>query len=101
ESPGGHIRIFSPRTLARGLAEAGLGVEGVGFAHALHTPYWALRSIAGLPDADSSRLVRGYREFLIRATQSRWIGRLERLLDRVFPKSVVLYAEKRPGGRRE
>ena len=61
ESPGGHIRIFRPRELARGLAEAGLATVGVGFAHALHTPYWALRSIAGLPRADESRLVRAYR----------------------------------------
>jgi SAM-dependent methyltransferase len=101
ESPGGHIRIFRPRTLARGLAEVGLDTTGVGFAHALHTPYWALRSIAGLPKADESRLVRGYRTFLIRATQSRVVDRLEKLLDFVCPKSVVLYTEKRgPGARR-
>ncbi len=95
ESPGGHIRIFSPRELAGGLAEAGLATLGVGFAHALHTPYWALRSIAGLPNADRSRLVRGYREFLIRATMSPLIARIERWLDFVCPKSVVLYAERR------
>ena len=95
ESPGGHIRIFSPRALARGLAEVGLATIGVGFAHALHTPYWALRSIAGLPRADESRLVRAYRTFLIRATQSRAVDRLERALNFVCPKSVVLYAEKR------
>ena len=66
--PGGHIRIFRPRDLARALAAAGLRTRGRGFAHGLHTPYWALRSIAGLPRADASRLVRAYRLFLIRAT---------------------------------
>jgi ubiquinone/menaquinone biosynthesis C-methylase UbiE len=95
ESPGGHIRIFQPRELARGLAEAGLATVGVGFAHALHTPYWALRSIAGLPRADTSWLVRAYRQFLIRASVSPAISRLERVLDHCFPKSVILYAEKR------
>ena len=30
ESPGGHIRIFKPRQLALGLAQAGLGTVGVG-----------------------------------------------------------------------
>jgi SAM-dependent methyltransferase len=95
ESPGGHIRIFRPRELARGLADAGLATVGVGFAHALHTPYWALRSIAGLPRADESRLVRAYRRFLIRATVSPAIARLERVLDYCFPKSLILYAEKR------
>jgi len=94
ESPGGHIRIFRPRELARGLASAGLATEGVGFAHAFHTPYWALRSIVGLDDADRSRLVRAYRRFLIRATTSRALSRLERALDLVCPKSLILYARK-------
>jgi SAM-dependent methyltransferase len=97
ESPGGHIRIFRPRELARGLAQAGLTTIGVGFAHALHTPYWALRSIAGLPRADQSWLVRAYRQFLIRATVSPALARLERVLDYCFPKSLILYAEKRGG----
>jgi len=96
ESPGGHIRIFKPRQLAEGLARAGLATVGVGFAHALHTPYWVLRSIAGLPRADESALVRAYRKFLIQATGSRWLTALENALNYCFPKSLILYAEKRP-----
>jgi len=101
ESPGGHIRIFKPRQLANGLARAGLATTGVGFAHALHTPYWVLRSIAGLPRADESALVRAYRLFLIRATASRAMTWLENTLNHCFPKSLILYAEKRlrPGAR--
>jgi SAM-dependent methyltransferase len=95
ESPGGHIRIFSPRELARGLASAGLRTLGVGFAHGFHTPYWVLRSVFHLPDADQSRLVRAYRHFLIRATGSRLLDWIERrALDYVCPKSLILYAEK-------
>jgi SAM-dependent methyltransferase len=94
ESPGGHIRIFRPRELARGLAAAGLYTTGVGFAHALHTPYWVLRSLAGLPSADESSWVRGYRLFLIRAVKSRLLTRLESLLNYVCPKSLILYATK-------
>ena len=100
ESKGGHIRIFRPRQLADGLARAGLATVGVGFAHALHTPYWVLRSIAGLPRADQSRLVRAYRLFLIRATVSAAMTRLENALNYCFPKSLILYAEKRGGARR-
>ena len=96
ESPGGHIRIFSPRQLARGLARAGLATTGVGFAHALHTPYWVLRSVAGLPRAEQSALVRAYRQFLIRATVSPAMARFERVLNYFCPKSIILYAEKRP-----
>lgn len=95
ESLGGHIRIFRPRELALGLASAGLATEGVGFAHALHTPYWVLRSIAGLPNADASALVRAYHGFLIRATGSKLLTAVERVLNFCFPKSLILYAEKR------
>jgi SAM-dependent methyltransferase len=97
ESRGGHIRIFKPRQLALGLARAGLATTGVGFAHALHTPYWVLRSIAGLPRADESGLVRAYRLFLIRATASKAMTWLENTLNYCFPKSLILYAEKRLG----
>jgi hypothetical protein len=49
-----------------------------------------------LPDADESRLVRGYRHFLIRATGSRLMDWVEKkLLNYVCPKSVILYARKR------
>ncbi len=95
ESPGGHIRIFRPRDLAEALAEAGLATVGCGFAHALHTPYWVLRSLVGLPDADSHPWVKAYRLFLIRAVASPFTVWLERVLNYCCPKSVILYAEKR------
>jgi hypothetical protein len=99
ESPGGHIRIFAPRRLAEGLASAGLTTEGVGFAHGLHTPYWVLRSIVGLPRADRNPLVRAFRLYLVRATASRFMDWLERqILNYVCPKSLILYAEKRVAG---
>jgi SAM-dependent methyltransferase len=101
ESPGGHIRIFRPRDLAKGLAAAGLTTVGCGFAHGFHTPYWMLRSVMHLPSADRSRLVRAYREFLIRATVSPAIARVERVLNFICPKSVILYAEKPSVVRRE
>lgn len=95
ESPGGHIRIFAPRTLAEGLAGAGLRTLGCGFAHGLHTPYWMLRCLVGLPRADSFRLVRIARLMLVRAVASPFLNALERwLLNFICPKSVILYAEK-------
>ena len=97
ESPGGHIRIFRPRELAEGLAAAGLRPDGCSFAHGLHTFYWVLRSIAGLPRADLSGLVRFYHNQLIRATGSKLMDGFEKkVLNYICPKSVVLYAEKPP-----
>lgn len=95
ESPGGHIRIFEPRALAECLAASGFGEIRAGFAHALHTPYWALRCAVGLTRADESSWVRGYRWALLEATRSPLAARVERLLNRVFPKSLVLYAKRR------
>ena len=94
ESPGGHIRIFDPRQLSRALVRAGRETRGGGFAHALHTPYWMLRSVVGLPRADEFSLVRAYRLFLIRAVSSRLWDRVERVLNYVCPKSLILYAHK-------
>lgn len=95
ETLGGHIRIFRPSSLARALRSAGFVPCGLGFAHALHTPYWAIRSIAGLPTADSSPIVRAYRIFLLLATQSRLMSSVERLLNYVCPKSWIIYAVKK------
>ena len=49
----------------------------------------------GLPKADDSRLVRAYRHFLLMATRSQTLSTVERALNYCFPKSLVLYAEKR------
>jgi len=94
ESPGGHIRIFTPTDLRDAMSRAGLRNRGVGFAHGFHTFYWVLRSIAGLPDADQSRLVQFYRHFLIRVTSSKTMDKLEALLNYFCPKSLILYADK-------
>jgi SAM-dependent methyltransferase len=95
ESPGGHIRIFRPRELADALRAAGLRPTGVGFAHGFHTAYWALRSAVGLPTSDANRLVQLYRLFLIKATTSRWLERLEKgVLNFLCPKSLVIYARR-------
>ncbi|MFQ5513045.1 MAG: class I SAM-dependent methyltransferase [Myxococcota bacterium] len=99
ESPGGHIRIFRARQLARAMAEAGLRVTDVSFAHALHSPYWALRALLGLHD-ERPAPTRAFRRLLILATHSRFWRNLERMLNWVWPKSLVLYGEKVARGRR-
>jgi len=98
ESPGGHIRIFRPRTLARALAAAGLRVDGVSFAHSLHTPYWAVRAGIGLDD-ERPAPTRLFRRFLLHASQSRLWSRVERAGDWIWPKSLALYATRRATGR--
>ena len=53
----------------------------------------------GLPRADSFALVRLYRLFLIRATLSPLMARIEGLLNFVCPKSLILYARKPAAAR--
>ena len=97
ETPGGHIRIFRPRELAEAMADAGLRVEGVGFAHSLHTPYWLLRSVLGLHD-ETSGPVRRYRKFLMRASTAPLWRHIEGVLNFVCPKSLILYGTRAASG---
>ena len=97
ESPGGHIRIFRPRDLARAMARAGLRVDGVSFAHALHSPYWAIRALLGLED-ESPAPTRLLRRFLMLASLSPTWMKVERALDWVWPKSVILYGTRAATG---
>jgi SAM-dependent methyltransferase len=97
ESPGGHIRIFAPRTLAAAMGRAGVRVERVGFAHSLHSPYWALRSALGLHD-ETPGPTRAYRIFLMKASLSPIWTRVERWLDWIWPKSLVLYGTRAATG---
>jgi SAM-dependent methyltransferase len=98
ESPGGHIRVFRPRDLARAMARAGLRVYHAGFAHALHSPYWAVRALLGLDD-ETPGPTRSFRRFLLLATASRTWSRVEHALDWVWPKSLVLYGTRVATGR--
>jgi SAM-dependent methyltransferase len=97
ESPGGHIRVFRPRDLARAMGRAGLRVYHAGFAHSLHSPYWAVRALLGLDD-ETPGPTRSFRRFLLLATTSRFWSRVERALDRVWPKSLILYGVREARG---
>lgn len=99
ETPGGHLRIYRQRQLTERLRHAGLAPFGLGFAHALHTPYWWLRCLVGVAK-DDNPLVRTFRSFLEWdiMTAPRAVRALERLLNPVLGKSLVLYLEKPRAG---
>jgi SAM-dependent methyltransferase len=92
---GGHIRIYRADVLRTRLTAAGL-VPGDGHhAHALHAPFWWLKCAVGVDDTDSA-LVRAYHRLLVwDLTKRPWLTRTaERLLDPLFGKSLVVYADK-------
>ncbi len=92
-TPGGHIRKVQPQHLAKIMEGYGLLLYRVGFAHAFHSPYWALRCLFGLHD-EYALLPSLYRRFLRLALFSRPLRRLEGICNYFFPKSIVLYAQK-------
>ncbi len=94
EVEGGHLRIYRASELVRRFARAGLRMAGRHHAHALHSPYWWLRCALG--DPTQARLSRWYQRML------EWdimnaptpLGTIERALDPLLGKSVVLYFDK-------
>jgi SAM-dependent methyltransferase len=94
ETPGGHVRIYRGSELRAAGEGAGLRCVAVHHAHALHTPYWWLRCLLGPPER--ARLPRLWQRMLVWEIEHgpTPLGRLERALDPVLGKSVVLYFEK-------
>ena len=99
--PGGHVRIYSSDELRAKLSAAGLSVSDSHGAHGLHTPYWWLRCVVG-PQDDDHWLVTAYHRLLVwDITEAPKLTRtLDRFLNLVLPKSLVLYAYKAPKLRR-
>jgi SAM-dependent methyltransferase len=94
ENPGGHVRIFTPWELAAKIRRAGLKIYGVRHAHGFHTPYWLLRCVFGLTNEDHP-VSKAYRKFLELQIMSPFMTRFEKkVLDRVCPKSIIIYAWK-------
>jgi SAM-dependent methyltransferase len=97
ETPGGHIRIYRRSVLEERLRHAGLDVTGHHHAHALHSPYWWLKTAVGVNDADHVA-VRAYHRLLVwDITAHSPLTRIpEAVLNPVLGKSAVVYTRK-PG----
>ena len=95
DTPGGHVRIYRQSELESKLGHAGLMLRGSHHAHALHSPYWMLKCAVGVDNTDAWP-VRKYHDFLVweLTNRPRWTRTLDRTLNPVLGKSVVLYAEK-------
>lgn len=94
-SPGGHVRIYRADELVGRLERAGLAVEATDHAHALHSPYWWLKCALGV-QRDTAFVVRQYHRFLVWdiVRKPGWVRALERGLNPVLGKSLVLYLTK-------
>jgi ubiquinone/menaquinone biosynthesis C-methylase UbiE len=94
-APGGHVRIYRFSDLVAMLASHGLRHHQTHYAHSLHTPYWWLKCLLGL-ERDRLWPVRLYHRWLTWEMfhKPRLVRTLERCLDPLLGKSVVLYFTK-------
>lgn len=89
---GGHVRIFGRDELSGALEAHGLESVDTGFAHALHSPYWWLKCLWWNHDEPPAPLA-VYERFLewMVVNETPLVDALERALDPVVGKSLVLY----------
>lgn len=93
-SAGGHVRIYRAQELAGKLRAVGFRVDGAHHAHALHSPYWWLKCL--FAPSEDALLPRLYHRFLVWdiVTSPRFARMLERSLNPILGKSLVVYATK-------
>jgi SAM-dependent methyltransferase len=96
DTPGGHVRIYRQRDLETKLEAAGLWLRGSHHAHALHSPYWWLKCATGVDRVDPPWAVRRYHDVLVWqiTKQPRWVAALDRTLNPVLGKSLIVYGQK-------
>ena len=91
----GHVRIYRKRELIDRLERAGTRFLSLHYAHSIHSPYWWLKCFVG-PTRTNSAAVNLYHRLLTWDIMKKpWItGFMDRLLNPVLGKSVVLYLQK-------
>lgn len=91
----GHVRIFKGSQLEKAVIKEGLSLTNKHSAHALHSPYWWLRSLF-FERGESFLPARKYKDLmdwqLLKGGE--WTEKLEALFNPVLGKSNVYYFEK-------
>lgn len=92
---GGHVRIYRAEQMVERLRRSGLRPHRAHHAHALHAPYWWLKCASGVRD-EQAPLPRLYHRLLVWQieSRSRALDLLEKTLNPVLGKSLVIYADK-------
>ena len=92
---GCHVRKYKLRQLTSLIQQSNLRVLAIRYKHALHSPYWLLRCLFGVHN-DKAFIPSLYHRFLVwdMTTNYKPVRWLEDMCNHIFPKSVVVYAEK-------
>jgi SAM-dependent methyltransferase len=99
-SDNGHLRIYRKKQLLQLLRSAGLQPFASHRAHSLHAPFWWLKCLVG-PDRSDHRLVALYHRLLVwdMMKKPKTTRRIEKLLNPLMGKSLVVYCRKPNRGR--
>jgi SAM-dependent methyltransferase len=91
----GHIRIYRQKQLIALLENFGVQCWTLHYAHSLHSPYWWLKCLAG-PHREDAAVVNLYHRFLTWdiMKKPKWVGWMDRLLNLILGKSLVVYLTK-------
>ncbi len=91
----GHVRIYRKKELIGLLEKHGLRYRGHHYSHGLHSPFWWLKCLVG-PTREDHPMVNWYHQFLVwdLMEKPRFSHILDRVLNPIIGKSLVLYLEK-------
>lgn len=95
QNEGGHIRIFEANKLRGQIEALGFTFYSRHWAHALHSPFWWLKCMFWKTQ-DKNWLIRQYHRLLVwdLMDSPRFTRILEKLLNPIMGKSVVMYFRK-------
>lgn len=92
--PKGHVHVFSKDKLISEIEKKGFEIWKTDTGHSLHFFYWFLRSIFGIEE-ENNLLPKAYHSFLEKADGSPFWKSVEDSLNNLFPKSLIIYAQKK------
>jgi len=96
---GGHVRIYTKSQLLARLKRNNFYLVDIDYAHGLHSPYWWIKCLVGI-EKEGNIIVKLYKKILeyeiIR--QPNFFKYLNRILDPIMGKSIIIYARYLPCG---
>jgi SAM-dependent methyltransferase len=96
DAPGGHVRIYRRKEIARLLKDHGAEPFAVQFRHSLESVRWLVHSVIDKEWGKPGRIARGIRWLLDTPSHRNWrsLAWCDALGNRLLPKSIVLYGRK-------
>ena len=101
-TPGGHVRIYRRKAIARLMQEAGVEPLAVDFRQSLESMRWLIHSVVDREWGRPGFLSRGIRWLLDTRSHRNWriLAWCDALGNHLLPKSVVVYGRKLGYGER-